>query len=132
MVQKKVQMHKAKLGLKYLYIRKNVYIYRRPIPSRFHILADQTEFKSSLKTRIENTALQAYADADEYYDWLFDRMANQLRRQPRLWRGWLFSVRGLIRPARDVLAMCSAGSTKIIPFGSFSGFLTDFAVKSSR
>ena len=76
MVQKKVQMHKAKLGLKYLYIRKNVYIYRRPIPSRFHILADQTEFKSSLKTRIENTALQAYADADEYYDSLFDRMAK--------------------------------------------------------
>lgn len=69
-------MHKAKLRLKYLYIRKNVYIYRRPIPSRFHILADQTEFKSTLKTQIENIALQAYADADKYYDSLFERMAK--------------------------------------------------------
>ncbi len=60
--------------VRYLYRRSDTFVYRRPIPPRFQILADnRTEFKESLHTNDQHIAMVKYGDIKSKYDAIFDQ-----------------------------------------------------------
>jgi len=59
---------------RYLYIRGDGnYVYRRPIPARYRILANgKREFKESLRTRKHTDAIARYGETNGKYEAIFE------------------------------------------------------------